>query len=1113
MTDLAQRLAGLSPEKRALLMQQLGRQSTRPPASTLVGRERPSRLPLSSAQQRLWVLDQLDPGAATYNVTLSLWLDGPLDRDTLVGVLGEIVGRHESLRTVFCSDAEGPFQKILAPAPFDLVCHDVSDATGSAAETKAFDLARLEAARPFSLSDGPVFRAELMRLSAHRHLLVLNAHHIAVDGWSLSILNTELRQLYDAFLAEQPSPLQPLTVQYADYALWQREELESPAMARQLSYWSEHLAGLLPVLDLPGDRARPPVQSHRGATLRFALEPAVFEGMRQLARSSGATPFMVLLAAYSVVLMRHCGQDDLVIGAGVANRRRQELESVVGFFVNTLALRVDVSGNPSFRDLLARVREVTLGGYSNQDIPVERVMEVLELERTMSYSPLFQTMVFYQNFPSAHTAPSGLRQSPVHFDQINGGTSRCDLSVFASEQEGSLSLFLEYATDLFDADTIVRLAAHVQELLRNCVAQPDARIGELEILTPDEKLDLLQRWNDTARAADGASTVDQCLLEQCARTPEAIAVEQGDERLTYGALDEASAALTAHLRALGVGCGARVGLMVERTPRMLVGMLGILRAGAAYVPLDPAYPHERLAWMLEDAEVAAVVSDRASVDRLPNVAAPLVLIDELTPPCANADGAIDGPGPDDIAYVIFTSGSTGRPKGVAVPHRAVVNFLRSMATRPGLCAHDVVCAVTTLSFDIAVLELLLPLSVGARVALTDRVTVSDGAALAAHLDACGATVMQATPATWRLLIGAGWAGRPGLRILCGGEALTRDLADALLVRGAEVWNLYGPTETTVWSCVEEVKAGDGPISIGRPIDNTRVHIADRRSQLAPVGVPGELLIGGDGVALGYIGRADLTAERFIADPWGPPGARLYRTGDLARWRADGRLEVVGRLDYQIKLRGYRIELGEIESVLVSTPGIRQAIVVCREDRAGDRRLVAYVTGDSLPTVESLQAAARARLPEYMVPSAYVRLDAFPLTPNGKVDRKLLPAPERERVVAAASTPRTADEATLASLWAEVLGVAAVGIHDDFFALGGHSLLATQLLTRIQSAFGEELTLRMVFDAPTVAQFAERVLASRVETIDADALAGMLDQLEGLSEDDIQALLAGEGQTA
>ncbi len=1119
MNELEKRLANLSPEKRALLMQQLAKSAPKDKASSEIGRRpRPERMPLSSAQERLWILDRFEPGNAVYNVSLLLRFIGPLDTGVMSRALSEIVRRHESLRTVFVSDDEGPYQRILPAEPLPLLRHDVGDRAESERLPAAMRLARDDAAASFDLVNGPVLRATLIRVGADDHLLVLSAHHIAVDGWSFGVLSTELTEIYGAYLAGRPSTLPELPIQYADYTLWQRDEMDGEGHRKQLEYWKTQFETIPPVLEMPGDRPRPARQSYRGSLYRHIIPAAVFDPIKRLARQEGTTAFMVFLAAIQVLLSRYSGQDDLAIGVGNANRPRRELESLIGFFVNTLPLRGDLSGNPSFSDLLTQVKQRTIDSYTNQDMPFERLLEILDIERNLSHTPLFQTMVFFQNFPEQHIDLSGLKIIPVNMEGVHSGTSRTDLTFFANETQGTILLLVEYATDLFDVDYIRDLTVHLQQLLVSIVEDPSKPIAALDMMPADQRRCVLEEWNATAQPLPVETTVHAMFSAQVARTPQAEAVVQYDasgvgHRLSYAELDAQAEAIAAQLRALGCGPGKMVGLFMHRKPHLLAAMLGAWKAGAAYVPLDPSYPAERIAWMIEDSAAPVVLVDAELIAELPSGPHAVLTIDDaLSSNVSNLAHNETGAGPDDTAYVIFTSGSTGRPKGVCVPHRAAVNFLASMARMPGLQASDTLCAITTLSFDIALLELMLPLSVGARIALADRATAADGEALAALLDRIEATAMQATPATWRMLLDSGWRGRPQMRMFCGGEGLPRELADRLLRNGRELWNLYGPTETTVWSTVDRIDAGEGAITIGRPIANTEIYIVDQHMQPLPPGIPGELLIGGLGVSQGYLARPELTAEKFITDPFGKRvGARLYRTGDLARWRRDGRIEVVGRIDHQVKLRGYRIELGEIETVLSAHPQVRQAVVMCREDRPGDQRLVAYVTaaeGVSAIDLTSLRAQARQRLPEYMMPSAIIVMDALPLTPNGKVDRRALPAPDAEESTEDAYVaPRNAEEETLAELWAGILNRQKIGIHDNFFDIGGHSLLATQLVARMQKSLGGDIVLRMLFEAPTIAEFAELLLQRRMQNVDSDALASMLQELEGLSEEDIQSLLA------
>ncbi|HKC12183.1 MAG TPA: amino acid adenylation domain-containing protein, partial [Vicinamibacteria bacterium] len=771
-----------------------------------------------------------------------------------------------------------------------------------------------------------------------------------------------------------------------------------------------------------------------------------------------ATVFMVLLAAFQALLHRYSGQDDIAVGVPIAGRKRSELEDLVGLFVNTLVLRTDLGGDPGFREAVARIREVALDAYAHQETPFEKLVEEIRPERNLSVSPLFQVMFVLQNAPTASLELPGLSLQALDVDP---GGSRFDLTLFVTETPGGLRVTMEYNTDLFGQERIARMAGHFQSLLAGAVTSPDQRLSELPLLSAGERERVLEAWNDTSRDVDPA-TVPERFATQARRSPEAVAVCFEGAELTYRALDARANQLARVLRRMGVGPEVVVGVAVERSLEMVVALLGVLKAGGAYLPLDPAYPRERLAYMLEDAKVRAVLTLERFRESLPGSAEVLCLDSG-----ALAGESEEAPGvafdQDQLAYVIYTSGSTGRPKGVQIPHGALSAFLSAMAEQPGLDSADVLLSVTTLSFDIAALELYLPLVTGARVELVSGTTAADGARLLERLMGSGATVMQATPATWRLLLEAGWEG--GLRkVLCGGEALPADLAAELLPRSGVLWNLYGPTETTIWSAVHRVDGAQTVAPLGRPIGNTRIYVLDRNLEPVPVGVPGELYIGGAGVARGYRLRPDLTAERFLPDPFGQePGRRLYRTGDLARWGAEGVLEFLGRSDHQVKVRGYRIELAEIEAALLRREAVRAAVVVPRENGPGDVQLVAYVVfGAGLaPTVTELRRLLRDELPPYMIPSSFVILDELPVTPNGKLDRKALARLDARESAGASNRvePRTAMERLVAEIWREALGVSAVSVHDNFFDLGGHSLLSMRVLARLEKAVGQHLNPR------------------------------------------------------
>jgi len=1064
---------------------------------------RPATGPLSFGQEQLWVIDQLAPGSPAYNIVEGLRLSGPLDVAALERALAAVVRRHEALRTTFrAATADGRPVQVIAPAlavPLRVV--DLGALPAATREAAAQERAAEEARLPFDFGRGPLLRATLLRLDAGAHLLVLVVHHIVADGWSMGLLIRELAACYAAAVdgAEAPAELPVLPVQYADFARQQREWLRGENIADHLAYWTQQLGGMPDSLDLPADRPRPPVQTFRGAWYEFALPAELYAAIVRLSQKERVTPFMTLLAAFQALLHRYTGRDDIVVGSPVAGRTRTETEGLIGLFMGMLVLRGDLAGDPTFRELLGRARDLALDAYDHQDMPFEHLVEELRPARDPSRNPLFQVMFALQNMPAP---PNNMAGVDLRREEIHTGTAKFDLSLILIPQteDGGLRGLLEYNTDLFEEATIARMAEHFRTLLEGIAADPDRRLSALPLLTEVERRQLLVDWNSTVAPLPEA-TLPALVAAQAARTPDAVAVVCADEELTYAALEGRADRLARRLRELGVGPDVLVGLYTERSLAMVVGLLGILKAGGAYVPLDPSFPVERLAFMAADAALPVLVTQAALVGRLPAHAARVVLLDDPDPdPDAAAGDAGDAGGGatlDDLAYVLYTSGSTGHPKGVQIPHRALVNFLASMRRAPGLTAADTLLAVTTLSFDIAGLELYLPLIVGARLVVAGRDVAVDGAALAATLTRTGATVMQATPATWRLLLDAGWQGDPRLTALCGGEALPGELAARLRPRVGALWNMYGPTETTIWSTIQEVAEPVGAagevVPIGRPIANTQTYVLDGHMRPVPVGVPGELCIGGAGLARGYLGRPALTAERFVPDPFATaPGARLYKTGDRARYRPDGTLEYLGRLDNQVKVRGYRIELGEVEATLAAHPAVRQAVVTVREDTPGDARLVAYVVPEpgGAPAAEELRALLRERLPAYMVPSAFVALAAFPLTPNGKVDRRALPAPDAAQPAdtdaGAYVAPRTPTEREVATVWAEVLKLARVGAEDDFFDIGGHSLLATQVVARLRAARGPGMSLRTLFDAPTVALLAAALDALPPRQADAGA---------------------------
>lgn len=1061
---------------------------------------RPERIPLSSGQRRLWWLDQLFPGLTAYNAPAVYWLRGELNANALRDALQSLIERHEVLRTVYAAQGGEPYQRILLTLPLRWNSVDARGETPEARRDDAFAHARDAASQPFDLTCDASLRATLVRVEPDLHLLCLVYHHIAIDGWSMAMLAKEFAQAYNALLTGDAPDATPPELQIADVALWQQDNVSGQALEKQIEFWKERLQGAPAVLDLPTDRSRPAGQSFRGGSWSTRIPEPLYRKLENIGRERQATMSMLVLTAFQILLSRYSGQDQVVVAAGSAGRTRLELENVVGFFINLLPLPLDLSDAPSFLDAMDRTRDAMLAGMDNGDAPLDKILEALRAPRSASYTPYAQVMYFFQNYPRLDLGMRGVSVEFPHLSQIRQPTAQADVTLFVNQHfEGEL--MFEYAVDLYDESTIRRMGGHLVRLLEAVADAPASAVGDLPILTAEEHVRLAE-WNRTERALPEPATIAAQIAAQVARTPDATAVEFAGRRMSYRELDRRGNALAHALRAHGVGPGVLVGLYVERSLEMLIGLVGILKAGGAYVPLDPSYPAERLGYMVELSESPVLATQASLREALPSIvpagmSPAVVAIDADAALGAESDAPPEGPsGEHDPAYVIFTSGSTGKPKGVEIRQRSAVNLLRSIAREPGLSDRDTICAISTLSFDIALSELVLPLTVGARILLVDRDTVRDVVRLWKLIDAEAITIMQATPATWRMLLELGWAGKPGMRIISTGEALPRDLADRLLPCTPALWNLYGPTETTVYSALCRVDAGSGPIIVGRPVDNTVLRIVDKRMQPLPVGVPGELLIGGVGLAAGYRGRPDLTAEKFIADPFSDaPDARLYRTGDLALWRDDGTVQVVGRLDHQIKLRGFRIELGEIESVLGEFPGITQAVVHCREDRPGDRYLAAYFTHDgAAPDESALRAHLKNALPEYMVPGAFVRLDAFPLTPNGKVDRRALPAPQAGGAAGAEGDflgPRTAEEQALAELWCELLALPRVDVRANFFDLGGHSLLGTRMLARIEDEFGVELPLRTLFDAPVLERLAARV----AEAIDElDELMGDYDDL-------------------
>lgn len=1023
-------------------------------------------LPVSFSQRRMWLVQQMNPETTAYNMPFGIRLIGTVDTDKLEQALNLVAKRHEAFRTRFELVDGEPMQVIESHTPLHIDMVDLSGWAEDEREQQAQLMLTERSQRPFDLARSGLHHATLLHLSPNDHILLWVIHHAVGDLWSGGVLLRDLSAIYESLLIGVDLVQAPRAIEYADYAVWQRGASHQGDLERQMTYWRERLQGLS-AITLSTDLQRRSAPSGRGGNITAALAPETIEKLKRFSAALGATPFMILLTCFKMLLARYCGQDDIAVGTPIANRHHLESEHLVGTFVNTLVMRTDLSGNPDFTELLGRVRERSLEAFANQDASFEQLVEMLSVGRELSSSPLVQVMFNVVNAPFDLPSLGGLDVKPFTFDR---GAAQFDLSMTV-DTEIFGQIHIEYATDLFVRSTAQRILDSYVNLLNQVLSNQTQRIQDFDMQTP-LSLAELAAWNTTAMQLPHEQRVDQLISSTSLRYPQDTSLWSGNETLSYAALDARTNRLARTLRARGIGRGTLVGLCVDRGIDMVVAQLAILKSGAAYVPLDPAYPADRLAYMAEDARLALLVTESALVHALHWPRAQSLLLDIDAAAVAAqpdtplpADGALDAR-PEDPAYVIYTSGSTGKPKGVVVHHRAVVNFLASMAREPGLTAQDTLVAVTTLSFDIAVLELLLPLSVGARVVLASRDQALDGVALRDLIESAGATVMQATPSTWRILIDSGWQGSASFKALIGGEGLPQDLASQLLARTGELWNMYGPTETTVWSTCWKVVNPENGISIGRPIANTTVHILDERLQRCPIGVPGEIFIGGDGVTLGYLHRPELTAERFIPDPFSP-GARLYRTGDRGRWRHDGLLEHMGRLDFQAKVRGYRIELGEIESNLASHPQVARTTVIVREDTPGDVRLVAYVVPrDGMLEVQALRDHLRTTLPDYMVPQHFIELDAIPLLPNGKINRHELPAPTESSHQASSNfvAPVSAAEQVVAEVWQRLLGVAQVGVTDNFFNLGGHSLLAMRVVTELNQRFGAKVTIRqLIFD--------------------------------------------------
>jgi amino acid adenylation domain-containing protein len=1060
----------------SLLQKWRAKQATTPATQQIIRHGEDGLFPLSSGQESLWFLHQVQPESTGYHIPVARRLHGHLQIPYLQRSLTQLLRRHWILRTTFEEVDGQPRQRIQPASDFALTLTDGRHLVGQESEAWLAEQATRSYRQPFDLRTGPLFRGELFLLGEQDAVLVLTLHHLITDGWSNGVLLEELGQLYRGYVTGEEVALAEPNYQYVDLVAWQRQRFEDGALATDLAYWRQELEGAPARLDLPLDHRRPAVARAAGALHSFGFSRHTEAGMQEFAYQEGATSTMLLFAGFSMLLSRYTHQKDIVIGMPIFNRPRTEMDRALGLFVNTVAVRISLEEQPSFRVLLQRVRRALLRATKHQEYPFEKVVEALQPERSTGNSPLFQVMLSVGAFTDIQTEwADGVITTPYEYE-IRRSSVDFDLTLEVVRHTEGTRLSLLYRTDLFEASRIARMGTHFSQLLEEALAHPDTPVGYLPLLSSAEQTQLVHDWNATRISYPDSHTLSTLFEAQVQRSPEAIALSFQGEHLSYGELNARANQLAHHLLRQHLPMETLVGLALERSLDLVIALLAVVKAGGAYLPLDPRYPSARLQALWEDAQMPWIVSRTELGEHFAGCSASLLLLDQvasqiLQEPRTNPQRPIQ---PEQLAYVIFTSGSTGKPKGVAISHAALTNLLLSLCQTYALKAHDSLFAVTTLSFDIAALEIFSPLLVGARVVLVSREVAVNGTRLGQALDRTQATVMQATPASWRLLVAAGWQGNPSLMALCGGEALDRSLALRVLKHVGSLWNMYGPTETTIWSLFSQVQEPitDEIVSIGRPIDKTEVYILDAHWQLVPAGEPGELYLGGRGLARGYVNQAALTAERFLPHPFSSqPGERLYRTGDRARYRADGSLEFLGRVDYQIKLRGYRIELGEIEAALKAHPDVQDAVVVLHTEVPENPYLSAYLISALPLSSSSLQAFLRQRLPDYMLPSAYVLLDAFPLTPNRKVDRKALQALDRlpQEIADDLVLPRTPLETMLAAIWGEILGLNVVGIHQDFFALGGHSLMVNQYLWSIQEVFQVDIAPAAFLEHPTIAE--------------------------------------------
>jgi len=1087
-------LADLTPAQRALLEQRLmARRTAAARENRIVPRKDSGPAPLSYAQELLWLLSQVFDDGIAYNAPGAFQLEGPLDLNALAAALQALTERHEILRTTYKLIDGRPMQLVGPVVPVDVNLVDLRSLSADERDAEAQRTLTQESRFRFDLVSGPVMRVTVIRMSEMDHILMVNMHHVATDGYSRTAIYRDLTAMYEALLRGMPSPLEPLPIQYADYAAWQRQWLDGATVSRQLDHWTGNLRGAPSRLDLPTDLPRPPVRSYVGSNLSAMLDTATREGLRAAARGGDATLFVSLLALFATLLGRYSGQDDLVIGTPFAGRNRTELESMVGYFINPLALRIDLSGDPTFEQLIERARTTTLEAFAHADVPYETVVRATNPQRDLSQTPVFQAMIVLHN-PAWQTQrpkfePQGIRCTEITHEK---GWSKFDVLLGMSERTNGLNTTWEYSTELFRPQTVARMAEHFKVLAESAAATPQRRVSQLSMLSEGERSRVLVSWNPPQRAPAQHASIKELFEDQVARTPDSSAVVFGEQRLSFAELNERANRIAWRLREQGVGPSTLVGVLMEKSIDLVPALLAVIKAGGAYVPLDPMYPTDRLQFMIDDASPAVLLTcNEHLVGLAANVTGRVVTLDELE---SLEDARDEDPptvaGPDDLAYVIYTSGSTGQPKGAEIANRSLLSAYFAYEEAYGLRDLTAHAQLASFSFDVFTGDMIRSLLAGAKLVLCPLETVIDPAALYELMLREDIDAAELVPATASLLFEYAQRESKSLDfmrlIVVSSEAWRNEKYihfKSLCGSNTRLVNSYGLTEATIDSTWFEAAPGaeliDGRfVPIGWPLANTRVYVLDSELEPQPIGVPGELCIGGAGIARGYLNRPELTRARFVLDPFShDPQARLYKTGDLARWLPDGTLEFLGRTDRQVKIRGFRIEPGEIEAVLERLPGIRAAAVVDREDPRGEARLVAYLDADGdPPEAAKLRALLAEHVPSYMVPSAYVHIERLPLTPNGKIDLGALPDPQWDQAGGSGEivAPRTETERRLAEIWSAVLEVPDIGIHDNFFALGGHSLIAMQVMSRLRDELGVSLALRTIFDAPTVIELAAAV---------------------------------------